>query len=390
MFSKFNLDSNKTKIMAGAALLALILCIVIAVSVLANRGAEKEVKTYDYNATEQALADEVKAYLAQYMDLQEQTSNDIADTAVQSYRTVMMSDADVINDEITDAVRKRVRNAIFVLVDHPDQLTDDTLDALASGVTEIIWQAVMSQLSENELIVSENDRKEEYDYLIQSLQEQIDDLNERKTKISINARIIDNTGEDFTDDAVLGAFRATMKNMSDEEILELAEKLGISETQLRRLMESYFDESIKELDDKLADEIDDLRRRFEREIASMSSKTGETGRTGAKGEKGEKGEEGAKGEKGETGAKGEKGENGVDGADGNDGKTTYIAYADDVTGKNFSLTPTETSRYVGTCITTEGTQPADYSRYSNWQEYRTYIITSTTDPDTGVTTVHIN
>lgn len=375
MLSKFNFKSKKFRIIGGAALIVLILCIAIAAGVSANKAVKKDTIIYDYNEIEQALAEKVKLYLSQYMELQEQTSNDIADTAVQSYRIVMASDTDVINDEITDAVRKRIRSAIFVLADHPEQLTDDTLDALASGVTEIIWQAVLEQ-------ISENDRREEYGYLIQSLQEQIDDLNERKTKISINARINDNTGAEITDDAVLGAFRESVKNMSEDEMLELAEKLGISEDQLRKLIESYIGKSNKELsdvfDDKLEDEIDDLRRRLEKEISSMSSRTGETGKTGATGATGAKGE------------KGDKGEDGAAGENGSDGKTTYIAYADDISGKNFSLTPTETSRYVGTCISTDAKQPTAYSRYSNWQEYRTYIITSTTDPDTGVTTVHIN
>lgn len=382
MLSKFNLESKKFRIIGGAVLIAVILCIAIAAGVSANKAVKKDTIIYDYNEIEQALAEKVKLYLSQYIELPEQTSNDIADTAVQSYRIVMASDADVINDEITDAVRKRIRSAIFVLADRPEQLTDDTLDALASGVTEIIWQAVLEQIAKNEFIISENDRREEYDYLIQSLQEQIDDLNERKTKISINARINDNTGAEITDDAVLGAFRESVKNMSEDEMLELADKLGISEEQLRKLIESYIGKSNKELsddfDDKLEDEIDDLRRRLEKEISSMSSRTGETGKTGATGATGAKGE------------KGDKGEQGVAGENGNDGKTTYIAYADDISGNNFSLTPTETSRYVGTCISTDTKQPTVYSRYSNWQEYRTYIITSTTDPNTGVTTVHIN
>ena len=385
MFSKFNFESKKFIIIGGAVLIAVILCIAIAASVSANKAVKKDTIIYDYNEIEQALAEKVKLYLSQYIELQEQISNDIADTAVQSYRIVMASDADVINDEITDAVRKRIRSAIFVLADHPEQLTDDTLDALASGVTEIIWQAVMEQIAKNELIFSENDRREEYDYLVQSLQEQIDDLNERKTKISINARINDNTGAEITNDAVLGAFRESIKDMSEEEILELAERLGMSEEQLINLIESYIDKSNKELsddfDDRLEDEIDDLRRRLEKEISSLNSTTGETGKTGATGATG------AKGEKGETG---EKGERGIAGENGSDGKTTYIAYADDIRGTNFSLTPTETSKYIGTCITTDTQQPTNYARYSNWQEYRTYIITSITDPDTGVTTVHIN
>ncbi|MDE7021827.1 MAG: hypothetical protein K2P23_13155, partial [Lachnospiraceae bacterium] len=83
------------------------------------------------------------------------------------------------------------------------------------------------------------------------------------------------------------------------------------------------------------------------------------------------------------------GQNGKDGMDGTHGKTTYIAYADSPDGTGFSLTPTETSKFVGTCITDASQQPADYQSYENWQIYRTYIITTTTD-ENNVTTVHIN
>lgn len=358
MLKKIDIKSKKTVII-GSVILAIFLCTALALGVSANKGAQ-DTEIYDYNETEQALAEEVKGYLSQYMSLPEHTSNIIADAAVQNYNIVMESGTDVINDEITDAVRKRIRSTIFAFADNPEQLTDDTLDALSSGVTEIIWNAVLQQLTQSGVIISE-EQKEEYEYLIQSLQGQIDALRERKSKISIQANITDNTDRDITGDELL----TSIDNLSDEEIKALSEKLGISAEQFREWIEASMNQSntnIKELED----EINKLRKELEKEISSVSGKPGATGKTG---------------EKGATGAAG---------AAGNDGKTTYIAYADDAYGSNFSLVPTETSKYIGTCISNDKQQPKDYKMYSNWQEYRTYIITSTTDQDTGVTTVYIN
>ncbi|MCM1125008.1 MAG: hypothetical protein NC429_00915 [Lachnospiraceae bacterium] len=370
MLKNINLKSKKTLLLGGAMLPAIILCIVLAVKVSANKADEKEPKAYDYTEAEQKLADEVKAYLAQYLELPDETSGEIADAAVENYNIVLDSDTDVINDEITDAVRKRIRSTIFALYEQPETLSDETLDALSSGVTEIIWNAVLSvlQSASAETAVTE-EYAEEYEYLIQSLQSQIDALKERKMKVSINANIHDKTDSDVSGEDIL----AGISSMSEQELTELAEKLGLSAGQLRELWEASMSKSNEDLSDdmneKLEKELDALRKELEKEISTTAGKEGTAGKTGQKGEKGEKG---------------------ADGKTGNDGKTTYIAYADDAYGTNFSLTPTETAKYVGTCITSAAQQPADYSQYSNWQEYRAYIITATTDPDTGVTTVHIN
>lgn len=306
------------------------------------------------------------------MELPEEAVNEIADAAVENYNIVLSSDTDVINDEITDAVRGRIRSVIFELSAQPETLSDQTLDALSSGVTEIIWNAVLDVLQAvpEEAAASEG-QKEEYEFLIQSLQSQINALKERKTKVSINTNIQDQREIDITGEDILSG----IDSMSEQELAELAEKLGISVSQLRELLEASISKSNEDLTDdmkeKLEKEIDKLRRELEKEISNTSGKEGAAGKTGQKGEQGEKGEKGA------------------DGKAGNDGKTTYIAYADDASGTNFSLTPTETAKYVGTCITSASEQPTDYSQYSNWQEYRTYIITATTDEE-GVTTVHIN
>ena len=376
MLQKINLKSKKTLFLCGAVLLIISLCVALAVKVSANKAVKKEPKTYNYTEAEQRLAEEVKLYLAQYIDLSDDAAGEIVDVAVGNYNIVLASDTDVINDEITDAVRKRIRSTIFVLSEQPETLSDETLDALSSGVTEIIWNAVLSVLQSVpiEAVVTEEHR-EEYEYLIQSLQSQIDALKERKMKVSINANIQDKRDFNVTAEDIL----ACIDDMSEQELAELAEKFGLSVDQLRELLETSISKSNEDLSDdmkeQLEKELDKLRKELEKEISSTASKEGTVGKAGEKGEKGEKGENG---------------QNGADGKNGNDGKTTYIAYADDAKGTNFSLTPTETAKYVGTCITSAAQQPTNYSQYGNWQEYRTYIITTTTDPDTGVTTVHIN
>ncbi|MEE1256229.1 MAG: collagen-like protein [Lachnospiraceae bacterium] len=113
---------------------------------------------------------------------------------------------------------------------------------------------------------------------------------------------------------------------------------------------------------------------------------GKTGATGAKGEKGDTGATGAKGEKGAQGIQGEKGATGAQGAAGKDGTSSYIAYADDANGTNFSRTPLPTSKYFGTCSTANESDANNATKYK-WQEYRPYIITYS--EENGVPTVTI-
>lgn len=340
----------------GGIASVLILGMIYFTNVYAKQNTEKPV-IYHYDETEQMIADEVKAYLAQYLELTERASGEIADIAVKNYNIVMESDTDVINEEITEAVSRRIKSTITALADS-EQLNDESLEALSFGVTEIIWNAVLMQITSIDEVTEEH--ADEYTTLIESLQTQINTLKERKTKVSINARIIDQTD-----------MLAEIDEMSEEEIAQLAAKMGISIDEIREMLASTISETSEDMEENM----NDIKKELEKEIDGKAGKTGATGKTGAKGEKGEKGVAG---------------KNGTDGENGADGKTTYIAYADDKYGMNFSLTPTETSKYVGTCITSDSAQPTDYALYSNWQEYRAYIITATTDEDTGVTTVHIN
>lgn len=93
--------------------------------------------------------------------------------------------------------------------------------------------------------------------------------------------------------------------------------------------------------------------------------TGATGKTGQTGQTGQPGIQGIQGVQGIPGERGESGE---------DGKSTYIAYAEDDKGTGFSKAPTENTKYIGTCITTEPVAPTDPTKYT-WQQYKEYIIT---------------
>lgn len=368
-----NMSTKGKVLISGGVLTGIILVAACLTAVFqATAKPQQEEKVYVYDVAQQKLADEVKAYLSQYLNTPESTLNELANVAVQNYDTVMASDTDVISDEITEAVKQRVMNSMVALIENAN-MEDDSFEALSSGVTQLIWTAVLEQLSANEFVISEN-FKEEYNTLVSSLQSQIDTLNERKMKVSINAKVIDNTEIDVTGEDLLSGF----EELNDDELSIIAEKLGMSVDELLEYFENSMYKSNEDMKESFENELEELRKEFEKEksalekeIASKQGKVGATGKAGA------------------AGKDGKNGVDGKDGEDGEDGKTTYIAYADDEYGTNFSLVPTETAKYVGTCISSATFQPTDYNQYSNWQEYRSYVITSTTDPDTGLTTVHI-
>lgn len=320
---------------------------------------------YEYDEIEQQIANEVIAYLAQFLELPEDVAAKIADEAVQSYNIIVESNVDVIEDDHTEAIKQRIRSAMITLIEDVASLTDDDLDGLSSGIAEIVWNAILSQI---ESVTVTEDFEQEYYYLTESIQGQIDKLEERKMKVSIQANIKNNTDAELNPEELL----STVGEMTDEELRALAESLGISLEELQALINANSD---KLLDEKISE----LKKEITNELQDNISdgKDGKDGKAGVAGKDGKDGKAGVAGKDGE------------DGKDGTDGKTTYIAYADDESGTGFSLTPTETSKYVGTCITTETQQPTNASAYTNWQPYRAYVITTTTD-ENGVTTVHIN
>lgn len=361
MKSLLNLKIPKSAMIGMGIAIVLIMGTAIAVKISSDK--KQNTTTYDYNGVEQQLADEVIRFLKEQIDLQENTAAEIANAAVENYRIIINSDVDIVNDDHTAAIKQRIRSAMNALIEDVSLLTDDNLDGLSSGVAEIIWDIILSQIE-----TTEGDYKQEYLYLSESIQEQITQLEQRKMKVSIQANIKNNEA-DLSAEELL----ELVHGMTDGELEELANSLGISLDELKALISTQIDSNNTELKETLEKLKEEMRKEILKEVQTKygNIKDGKDGKDGAEG------------------ANGKAGKDGKDGKDGENGKTTYIAYADDMFGTGFSLTPTETTKYVGTCITTKSTQPTDYAEYSNWQEYRAYIITTTVD-ENNVTTVHIN
>lgn len=351
----------KSVMIGTAVAIVLIAGAVIAVKISSRE--EQNAAAYHYNAVEQQLADEVTGYLNGHIDIQENTAAEIANAAVENYRIIVTSDVDIVNDDHTDAIMQRIRSAMTALIGDSVPLSDDELDGLSSGVAEIIWNTILSQIE-----TTESDYKQEYLYLSESIQEQINQLEQRKMKVAIQANIKTNEA-DMSSEELL----ALIHGMTDSELMELASSLGMSLDELKALISSQINSNNTELKEILEKLKEEMRKEILKEVQTKYGNV-KDGKNGADGIKGQDGKDGI---------------DGKDGKDGENGMTTYIAYADDMFGTGFSLTPTETTKYVGNCITAKSQQPTDYAEYSNWQEYRAYIITTTVD-ENNVTTVHIN
>ncbi len=363
--------SKKERFMLGGIAAIFIIVLIFLTLVYLSSNKKVELTDYDYNTIEQQIADNVKEYISLFIELSKNVSAQIADEAVKNYNIILTSvGTDAVKDEHTEIIKQRIRETIFALIGNGDTegLTEDELDSLAAGITEIIWNAVLSQIEE---VVVTNNYEQEYTYLTESIQKQIDELAEQKMRITISASITDNEDE-ISDDIDAESLLAAINEMTDDDLQKLAAALGLSPEELQRLLNANNLALNKELEEKLAG----LKKEISDELLLKYNNTVRT-------------QNGSPGKNGTNGKNGKDGKDGEDGRDGSNGKTTYIAYADDMNGAGFSLTPTESSKYVGTCITDADMQPTDYKSYSNWQIYRTYIITTTTD-ENGITTVHIN
>lgn len=365
-----NMLSNKRILLAGIIGAALLVSIIIIFfySKIFQKKENAEVK--EYNTAEQQIVDSVKAYISLYMELTDEEAAQVADAAVENYNIIISSNVEVVNDSHTDIIKKRIGEAL-TLIEETKNLTDDEFDGLTAGVTEIVWNAVLSQIEGSAV---PDDYKQEYLYFTESIQKQIDALAEQKMKIHISA----NLKEENDDSLDAAALLAAIDTMTDDDLERLAAALGLSPEELQKLINTNNLNLDKELEKRLEGLKKELSEEFLQKYSNMN--TNKTGTNGAAGQNGTNGK---------NGKDGKDGQNGKDGMDGTNGKTTYIAYADSPDGTGFSLTPTETSKFVGTCITDADRQPTDYESYENWQIYRTYIITTTTD-ENNVTTVHIN
>ena len=318
---------------------------------------EPKVQTYVYdNEMKTYLAENVGQYLEQYILLKDEEKGELADIAVQTYDTILSSGVDVVTEEHTSAIEKRITDALKLMISD-EQITDEDMELLASGVSQLIWDTVKTQLDES-ASGKEIQYKKEYIRLSNSLQSQIDTLEDKIDNLKISANI---------------------KIDSPQKEIE-ASKTEIYESVEQELL--YMEEDMRQ---DMEQELSQIRTEMESEIRDKYGSV----TNGIDGKNGEKGKDGLNGKDGKDGKNGIDGKDGKDGKNGIDGKTTYIAYADDENGNGFSLVPTETSKYIGTCISSSITAPDNSDEYQNWQPYRSYIITTTTD-ENGEKTVHIN
>lgn len=176
--------------------------------------------------------------------------------------------------------------------------------------------------------------QQQYLLLTESLQKQIDDLSKKKTRISIQANIVDNT--EMTTEELL----EKLQGMNDEELASLTNNLGISADQLKEYIENNIANSENNLSDDLNKQMNDLKKELQKEIKTETSNA--------------------------TGKAGVAGKNGSDGKDGQDGKSIFYRYAEDASGRNWSSAPNDKTKYIGIYTGTRAsTNPADYS----WSKY---------------------
>lgn len=317
---------NLKTLQIGVAVMIVLILVIIMAVIRFKTPKTEPMEKYDYTVTEQVLADEVIVYLQNAAGLGEVSSAKTANEAVESYNRIIRSNVDVVNGDHTQAIKERIGTALEkYTAENDEELSAGDITALSAGVAEIVWQTVLSQVE----TVTENVEESEYFYLAESLQQQIQELEERKMKVSIRANIKNNT--ELTPDELL----SMVEGMTDKELEELAKSMGLSMEELQKLLESYQSDTDKEVDSKLKELEKELTKELE----------GSDGKDGANGKDGEKGEAGK---------------------DGTIGKSVFVRYSENANGMNMTESPTSKTKYMGTYTGAKAsTNPTDYS----WAKY---------------------
>lgn len=359
---KWNLKT--WQILTAAAILLILIIIVIAF-VTKEKPSEEEIEEYAYTVKEQVLADEVIVYLQGAVEgLGEAASAKTANEAVESYRLILQSDADLVTETHTQAIQDRISKVLQEYVGKDAALSEADIPGLSAGVAEIVWKSILSQIE----AVTENVEESEYFYLAESMQQQIKELEERKMKVSIRADIKNNT--DLTSEELL----SMIEGMSDEEIEALARSLGLSLDELYQLLETG-SVGDKELEDLLSKLKKEMEKEFDQKLDKLDKEiaNGTNGNNGSNGSNGSSAQA-ANGASGKGGTNGKDGKDGQDGKDGKDGKagqngdSVFIRYSEESTGKDMTEKPTDASKWMGTYVgANASTNPADYTwtRYSD-------------------------
>lgn len=349
-------------ILAAIAIVIVLICVFVAVIFLPGK---KDVQAYDYNETEQQLADTVINFISEHIQLSPEESAKIADTAVENYRIIINSDIDVVGDDHTEAIRQKIKGAIGENI-HSVEITEDMLENLSLGIARIVWEMIYAQI---ETVTGSTNLESDYYYLADSIQKQIDKLEERTMQVSIQANIKNGTSG-ITAEELL----SLIEGMTDEEIEALAESLGLSYDELYELlaagndgmgnngMGKELEEKLQELKEKLEKELgDELKEELEKELGQdMSASDGKNGRGGRNGTDGR------------DGSDGQDGKDGKDGKAGRDGDSIYIRYSAEPNGRDMTDKPTSDTKYMGTYTgASASSNPTDYT----WTRYSDATIT---------------
>lgn len=347
----------------GAAFLIVLAGIIIAAKLFAKDN--ESITDYHYNAIEQQLADEVANYLNERVEIPENTAAEVANIAVENYRIVVNSSVDVVSDDHTEAIEKRIREALDANIPDNDSLSEDDKAGLSAGIAEIVWNTILSQLQTITSGAETSDLENEYYFLAESIQGQIDKLQERKMSVSIQANIKNNNIADMTPDELL----AMIEGMTDEELRELLQSLGLSYDEFYDLITSSgkeIDQNLEERLKKLKEELEkelakEIKTELEKEFSNTTNKTNESS-----------GKSGTNGRDGRDGTDGKDGKDGKDGSAGKDGQSIFIMYSATSSGDNMTKTPNSETKYMGTYTgISESDNPSDYT----WTRYSDATIT---------------
>lgn len=353
-------------ILAAIAIVIVLICVFVAVIFLPGK---KDVQAYDYNETEQQLADTVINFISEHIQLSPEESAKIADTAVENYRIIINSDIDVVGDDHTEAIQQKIKGAIGENI-HSVEITEDMLENLSLGIARIVWEMIYAQI---ETVTGSTNLESDYYYLADSIRKQIDKLEERTMQVSIQANI-KNGASGITAEELL----SLIEGMTDEEIKTLAESLGLSYDELYELlaagndgmgnngMGKELEKKLQELKEKLEKELgDELKEELEKELEKelgqdMSASDGKNGRGGRNGTDGR------------DGSDGQDGKDGKDGKAGRDGDSIYIRYSAEPNGRDMTDKPTSDTKYMGTYTgASASSNPTDYT----WTRYSDATIT---------------
>lgn len=348
--NQFKLSKNVI-IAIAVVVLALIVLSVIRLSL------EEELPVYEYTEIEQQLVDAVTEYINECAELPEPSVAALANASVENYRIIINSDIDVVSDEHTEAIQKRIRVAVAELEEQ--SLSEELQEGLSAGIAEIVWETIYSQI---QTTVTTSDLESDYYYLVDSIQGQIDKLEERKMKVSIQANIKNNTASGLSSEELL----ALLEGMTDEEIEELAGKLGLSYEELLQLLnegiaggigDGELDEKLEKLLEKLREELEkELKKELKKELSENNNSSVSDGTNGRGGRNGTDGKDG------------QDGKDGKDGKAGKDGDSIFIMYAETATGQNMTKTPTGDTKYMGTYVGASASSNAEdytWTRYSD-------------------------